>query len=293
LDRRQVFLLAAHFSSRETLGLFARLQAQTAGLGDSFILYHRRSGRPVPRAVLRRPHYVVDDDRLEKLGYYEPSFSLIPGRTHFPLLCFRQDHPYLFYWFIEYDVRFRGAWGDLFRHFEDSNEDLLTCHLRRYADEPAWSWWSSMSHENETIPPRDYVRSFNTVCRFSGRALEHVDQMHQAGWRGHQEVLVPTLLQRDGFRIRDLGGRGEFVAPGDRDRFYLDATDPHLADGTMRYRPPHVFLSRVPKGRLAHPVKTHRVIRCLAERLPIPVRRALSPTAIQRRLAALARYRHL
>jgi len=271
--------------------LFALLQAETEGLGDSFILYHRRSGRPVPRAVSRSPHYVVDDYRLEKLGYYEPSFSLIPGRTHFPLLCFRQDHPYLFYWYIECDVRFRGAWGDLFRYFENSDEDLLTCHLRRYADEPAWSWWNSMSHENETIARKDCIRSFNTVCRFSGRALEHVDRMHRAGWRGHQEVLVPTLLQRAGFTIRDLGGRGEFVAPGDEDRFYLDATGPQLRDGTMRYRPPHVFLSRVPKGKLAHPVKTHRVIRCLAERLPVSVQRAISPTAVQRRLAALTRHR--
>lgn len=284
-------MLATHFRSCETLRLFAQLQAQTEGSGDSFILYHKRSGRPVPRAVSRRPHYVVDDDRLERLGYHGPRLSLIPGSTHLPLLCFSQDHPYRFYWFIEYDVRFRGGWGDLFRYFDQADDDLLTCHLRRYADEPAWYWWSSMRHDRERIALEDHVRSLNTVCRFSGRALEHIDQMHRAGWRGHQEVLIPTLLERAGFKIRDLGGRGAFVAPGDEDRFYLDATSHELTDGTMRYRPPHVLLSRVPKGKLAHPVKTHRIVRRLAQRLPASVWHAVSPKAVRRRMTALGRHR--
>lgn len=290
MDGRQVFLLATHSCSREILRLFDGLRAETWGLGDSFILYHKKPGETVAGGITRRPHHVVDEERLRKLDYYKPRPSLIPGNTHLPLLCFCQDHhPYQFYWYIEYDVRFRGDWGDVFRRFDQAADDLLTCHVRHYAEEPGWYWWEELRHGSETIAPQQRLRSFNTVFRLSHSALEHIDDMHRAGWRGHHEVLLPTLLQRDGFRIRDLGGVGKFVAPGDQNRFYIDSSDSQLTDGTMRYRPPHVFLYSIPKGKLAHPVKARRKTRRLAQRLSALARYAVSPGTLGRRMAVIRR----
>lgn len=263
MDARQVFLLATHLASRETVRQFDRLRTETEGLGDSLILFHQAPKTTVPKSVVQRPHYVVDDDRLQRLGYYTSGPSLLPGRTHFPLVCFHQDHPHDFYWYIEYDVRFQGDWGDLFRFFHQAQEDLLTCHVRRHADEPGWWWWKTLGHDDENVPMEDRIRSFNTIYRISGGALGHVDRMHRGGWHGHEEVLIATLLHRGGFQLRDFGGEGDFVAPGSENRFYVDSSTPQLRDGTMRYRPPHSLLRRVPEGKLAHPVKPHRTTRAV------------------------------
>ena len=47
-------------------------------------------------------------------------------------------------------------------------------------------------------------KAFFPVFRISRAAIAKVDQGHRAGWLGHFEVLVPTLLAREGLAVQDL-----------------------------------------------------------------------------------------
>ena len=79
------------------------------------------------------------------------------------------------------------------------------------------------------------IRSFNPIFRISFDSLKHIDEMHSNGWKGHNEVLIPTLLHRKGFKIKDLDNNGNFV-------------------GSMRPYWSFICLLFKPKNKLFHPI---------------------------------------
>lgn len=256
--KRQVFLFVTHFYSNDIRRTFIHFRKSVGERGPCFILYHQRIGETAPKGILDLPHYIIDEKHLLDLGYYQPKFSLIPGSNHFCLLRFAREHDYDFYWHIEYDVRFSGAWAYFFDYYSGSDDDFLSSHIRWYAQEPGWSWWTHLEHAHTHIPKDKCLRSFNPVYRVSRNAVQYIDRMHQAGWAGHHEMLFPTLLHDRGLKIRDFGGTGNFVAPEDKNRFYIDSTGSDLSDGTMRFRNPHLLVWNKPKNKLIHPVKPGR-----------------------------------
>jgi hypothetical protein len=172
------------------------------------------------------------------------------------LQFFRDNPEFDYYWAIEYDVRFSGDWFFFFDSFKEANHDFFACHLRYHADEPDWPRWS-LDHPRHSIALGERLRCFNPMFRLSNRALSFLHVSLLDGWRGHNEVLFPTLLHHNGFAIADMGGNGQFTPPEVRENFYTEseATSIGLLDsGTMRYRPS--FLRVGPeKNKLYHPVK--------------------------------------
>jgi hypothetical protein len=89
------------------------------------------------------------------------------------------------------------------------------------------------------------------------------------GWRGHHEVLTPTLLYQNGFRLRDFGGDGSFVAPGEINAVYtsLGSSSGCLSvHGTLRFRPSRLSPG-LKSGMLYHPVKPISLMEPLDRRL--------------------------
>jgi hypothetical protein len=78
--------------------------------------------------------------------------------------------------------------------------------------------------------------------------------MHKMGWAGQQKVLMPTLLHQAGFKLRNFGGKGEFVHPEDQEKFYIDSTSHLLLDGSLCYRKLHLGYERV-EDKIFHPIK--------------------------------------
>jgi hypothetical protein len=256
----QAVLLAAHAYARAPFREFSRIREAVAERGDALLLWDQAGNARHADRVAALPRYEFDRDRLPDLGYpfLRPS-RMLPGSTHFPLLKFARERPHDTYWFIEYDVRFTGDWRVLFEHFESSEEDFISCRMGRCDAEPDWLWWDSLTHPDEVIPIEKRLRSFNPIYRISHRALQHIDQMHRQGWRGHHEVLLPTLLDQGGFTLRDFGGTGPLVHPDDHNRFYLepeseDGPNPWVGTGSMRWRPHFLFLLWRPRNKLFHPV---------------------------------------
>ena len=229
-------------------------------MGPSIILWDRSGGERHRRKISRFDRYEFDLHSVSALGLpFLIESKLIPGSIHLPLIQFARSHQFAHYWFIEYDVRFTGDWKKLFEYFEGSNADFLSSHVMRYSNLPKWFWWKSLSHRRESVADAKKIRSFNPIFRISHQALRYIDNAQKNGWVGHNEVLIATLLHQAGFKIRDFGGIGEFVAAADHNRFYLDSGPvPHrdmVVKGSLRFRPAYRFVWFRPRNKLYHPVK--------------------------------------
>jgi hypothetical protein len=180
--------------------------------------------------------------------YFPIAKSFFPYNVHFPLLYFYlQNNNYDYYWLIEYDVRFSGDWRFFFESFQDIEADLLTCRMWNYFDKPSWYWWRCIWHPKHFISLENRLSSFNPIYRISNPALRHLHQSHLDGWVGHYEVLVPTLLYGNGFKLVGIGGAERFVCPGQRNTFYTSKT--------FRWRPVFKTIG-VEINKLYHPIKS-------------------------------------
>ncbi len=243
---KNIFLFMCHTFEKETAQEYQKILRATKGIGETCVLFHFR-GNKLPSKLEKSKRYSFTDESLSHLKYSMFRKSITDGNCHFALLQFFLDNPeYDFYWLIEYDVRFSGDWRQFFNYFDRSKADLLSCYIRNYADTPNWPWWG-LKHPTKEIPLQERYASFEPIYRLSNRSLKLLDLLLRDGWRGHQEVVIPTLLYHYGFRLRDFGGEGKFVKPRDENRFYL-------YNSTLRWRP---LIKRVGKNdhKLYHPVK--------------------------------------
>ncbi|MGB3941161.1 MAG: hypothetical protein WBK96_06685 [Candidatus Manganitrophaceae bacterium] len=178
------------------------------------------------------------------------------GNTTFPILLFCRDNPdYRFYWRVEYDVWYHGPWDEFFDAFEANDSDLLTTTLFRPPLRPDWEWWRTLRKPWSHWRRVDKIRCFLGVSRLSRRACETLEHAFHDGWAGHDEVAVPTILRDYGLSLEDIGGDGEFVKPGNANRFYTNTPRRSLlAPGTF-VCPPRVPESLDQPGKLYHPVK--------------------------------------
>ena len=184
------------------------------------------------------------------------SKSVVTGNCIFPVLMFlktAKDFEYV--WRIEYDVRFSGDWRLLLQFFADNNSDFLGTTLFRYGFRPEWNWWRSLKSPIHDLGKKSLLRGFFPVFRLSRKACAILEKAYQAGWTGHYEVSIPTILNVYGCSIEDIGGDGEFVKPENINRFYTNTpAAPGLAPGTF-VCPPHSCSDLNLANKLYHPVK--------------------------------------
>lgn len=214
---------------------------------------------------------VIDPEDLFRRLPYPPieGFGIL-HHSHFPVLDFFLTHrDYDYYWFIEFDVRYSGDWRSFFTFFEPYTHDFIASHIRSYDEEPLWHWWDTLRHPVKTIGRGECLRSFNVIFRISNRGLEYIDREQQDGWQGFNEVSLPTLLHKGGYRIMDFGGDGRFTPPELKNRSY---TSHGLKDGllspfcTMSWRPSRRQTGRH-KNKLYHSVKPRQMVEPVTRRM--------------------------
>ena len=254
---RSIFLFLTDKESVTVLNVFKTLQKAVSHPDNALILFHQKE--PVITDALKNLNpFLFTYESLLDLNYIPIVMNIVPGSNHFPVLQFFLNYQhYDHYWVVEDDVRFTGEWQYLFDFFNDYDHDFISCHIRRFEQEPEWFWWGSLVHRFKNIPVDMRIRSFNPIYRISKRALHFIHCTLQEQWKGHHEVLLPTLLYHNGYKILDFGGDGDFIAVGSQDRFYTSSCgDPKgvLSEGTMRFRP--VWNEPGDKiNKLYHPVK--------------------------------------
>jgi hypothetical protein len=273
---RSAILILNHFSDRSLLRQHAQIEGTCRQEYDVFLLSDRtRPSLSFPRVRDRTKElrFTLEDligldypgkKDLAMAGAEQRSMKL--GNAELPVLLFFAMHShYKHYWLVEYDVRFSGSWHHLFSCFDSSDADLLGTSLIRYADFPDWSHWQSLVVPSMIPNDQDRLRGFFPLYRISNEALSCLHERYRQYCAGHMEVLVPTVLNRAGLRIEDIGGDGPFVKPANVNRFYTNRRlTNELSPGTFVYRPVHRAMGTEP-NKLWHPVKEqpHIVTRML------------------------------
>jgi len=150
----------------------------------------------------------------KKLGYKSKPFVNIPERhLKYPELYFSPEYhvlafylknqSYKYYWRMDYDVRFNGKWNKFFDSFLKNDADLIAANLKRYSKDDKWIMWNKINLVG--IDNNQKVAVFFPLVRFSNRALRLLDRKYKTGIYGFCEVIVPTLLNLEGFKIQDIG----------------------------------------------------------------------------------------
>lgn len=200
-------------------------------------------------------HFKFDSSVIEYLDYPMISDSITPGHVHFPLFYYflKQQPKSDFYWMIEYDVRFTGDWSYFFDSFKDNDRDFLAAHIKSCNDEPGWPWWK-LEHPEIDIPLSERLRSFNPIIRISKQAMTFLNDKFISGWKGHNEVLLVSLLKQYGYTIGDFNE--ESTSGGRKGEFYTCKSNKKgkLHVGTHRHKPP-MNQPGFRKNMLYHPVK--------------------------------------
>lgn len=251
-----VFLFQTHCLNPAVRKAYEEVAAGAAPFGETVLLFHQQS--PEPPVELRDYNaFVFTSSHFKSLGYTPLRNSFIPGSNHFALMAYYLRHPHFdHYWLVEHDVRYNGNWRQFFENFSGVNAGFISSHIHWAYEEPFWNWWFTLRHPKIFIPFQFRLRSFNPIYRISGRALRFIHAALLDNWRGHHELLFPTLLNLGGFTIIDFGGTGKFVLPGFENKHYTSCISKQgeLCEGTFRYRPvmPHVGPHI---NKLYHPVK--------------------------------------
>ena len=138
-------------------------------------------------------------------------------------------------WIIDERVHFDFAWDCFQRAFLMNNSDLVATEVRSHAEDPEWNWWASLKAPGEMVPEKPGVAALLPLTRLSRAAAEAVIKGVDAGWTGHPEALIPTLVNRAGLTIEDIGGTGSFT-PADRWSRWYDKRTWHW-DGAVEHIP--------------------------------------------------------
>lgn len=150
-----------------------------------------------------------------------------------------------FFWVIDEAVfASEETWKELYDEFARCDADLLATEVRVSFEDESWPWWNTLSPPQGCIAARGdrLMAALVPVLRFSRRALHAVCNALSAGWMGHPEVLIPTLVRQAGMTVEDIGGARSFTPVERVDRWYDHRT--------WHWKGPveHV------RGKLHHPV---------------------------------------
>ncbi|WP_142847692.1 hypothetical protein [Telmatospirillum sp. J64-1] len=253
-------LFLTHFVDETILAEYRKLKREAREEGqkrDVYLVYNTTehfTSLEVPSDV---DVFRFDAADIRRLNYSRKDMSISSYNIDlFVLNFFLANQPYDHYWVIEYDVRFSGRWSTLFDHFDNDPSDLLGTTVYRYSFNPSWVNWSSLVSPEPGISKVDMIRAFLPVYRISHQGLQAVHAAYRAGWAGHCECTVPTILNVAGLKVADIGGQGEFVAPENHNRFYTNnPLSRGHEPGSLVFRP--ILTAPGPEpDKLWHPVKS-------------------------------------
>jgi hypothetical protein len=263
--KREVILYYSHFCSPAVQREIARLRNELDSRYDIFTVgYCRSPGALGGIDCVPALEYSADDlislPYPGKISQFDPGNFF--GNADLVPMKFFLDRPYYdYYWIIEYDVRFSGAWPELFADLSSSSADLLCTTMQTWTENPNWAHWGTLTTGDEDVPLERRVKGFMPFCRLSHALLAACDARYRTGWNGHCEIIWPTIASLSGLRLEDIGGSSSFTPADRRGRYYQNTpSEWSQFPGTFVYRP--CFADRNlfgPQchftGMLWHPVK--------------------------------------
>lgn len=254
---KKAVLFISHRVNEDTMEKYQKLRNELSECCDVFWALDESKEKYIQPEDI--PFFRFNISDIHSLGYEMLYDDSIFGNVNFILQGFYKRYPdYDYYWSVEYDVVFTGDWRTLINAFEQTDSDLISCHIEKYdiKRNAHWDWWKPIVWVEEEIPLERCVKSFNPIFCLSNRALSFLDGYFRKGNCGHFETIMSTALHFYGFKLTDMGGLGEFTPPEFRNKFYVQGVG--INNGTMRFRPE--FLKEEIKAlgvtdKLFHPLK--------------------------------------
>jgi len=200
-------LFDAHKTDDFTLAQFGTYRRALEGVCEVVFVMHAAPG---VRYELPEGALVLDDAAIfDRAPCAKASQRrLLPGNVDLKMLAAVEalPGPERFF-FVEYDVlatrALRGALNDLIAYTE--GVDLAASFVRERSPDSTWMWWDTLlPPKGVACPPADFRKAFLPVTSFSRRMMTLYRAALNAGWTGHQEVLLPTIAQIHGLTLRDL-----------------------------------------------------------------------------------------
>lgn len=194
------------------------------------------NSKKVANGVLRPSEdlILVTEKDMKDMDLHFKSFHY---NVEYFLLWALEKYDYDYYWLVEYDVRYNGSWKYFLDQYINVGTDLLATWIRNEDAEPWYPFWETLS---QWMPCENKWAIFFPLSRFSRKSLFHLRERYRQNWHGYCEVVVPTVLKRDGFSVEDLNHPK---------RFYNEET--------WKWRP-EVSVERRFKNFLFHPVNDNK-----------------------------------
>ena len=116
-----------------------------------------------------------------------------------------------FWWRIEPDVAFSGAWSALLQRIDDASAgsheaDVLLPRVIPYRVDPGFPHYAKNLDVLQGLPKSSWCRSLVSIGRYSQRFMAHMAEVWHKGMIGFEEVFLPTqcVLLREKCRLRSL-----------------------------------------------------------------------------------------
>ena len=268
MQKTIAILFLTHKWNNSIEARYARIRRQTEGFADCYTI--AQSDCEVASSAEQNEVMSFDRFQLPQILGYEflHQNDVVPGCTHYPLVSFFRENKYDHYWLIEYDVEFSGDWKAILSLPLTLEFDFAASHFAVLSNSSKWYWlngfYAPVCVLNKKIIGvhrlyrkylfrRKYlVKSFNPIFCISYHALELLDHYQKLGWRGHQEVLLPTVMKINKMRTIDLVEKG--CALGSQ----IEPGVPGTELSTNRHRPEisrKEFVERFRKNTIYHPIK--------------------------------------
>jgi hypothetical protein len=127
-------------------------------------------------------------------------------------------------WLIDEKVFFEDGLDEFRSNFDLCPADLLATEVRTHSEDAHWHWWKSLRAPDGENPLTHGVAALLPLMRLSRAAVEVILRGIDEGWTGHPEAMLPTLVNRAGLVIEDVGGIGQFTPPDRIGRWYDERT---------------------------------------------------------------------
>jgi len=261
-ENKTLVIFQTHILNEDIISEFERIKT-ASGKQTSVVLFYDNTPSDFDASWFQSEgdYFLFDTETVFSFFGIDFNEGYLYGNANLPLLYYFSRYPeYQYYWLIEYDVRFTGDWPSFFNSFKASESDLLGTTLYSYQYCTDWTYWESLKPPHRQIDRDKMIRGFFPIVRYSKRACERLVNAYLEGWRGHFEVLVPTVLSMQGFSIEDIGGDCEFTPAERRNHFYQNTPkNEALAPGTFRFQPSHSLPLELP-DMLYHPIKPAKYV---------------------------------
>lgn len=244
-NEESAVIYVSHYVTPGTLLEYYKIKKD---LNEKKQIYWMYQGKNAPSILKRKSIKLIRFGKRDMTRWSRAmnGRGIVPGNSHVLLFKAKEKLNGEYFWFIEYDVRFKNRWGEVLNQFDKDEYDLLSSFLQIPFKDKSWEHWKSIN-----LPYNKFARSFNPLCRVSRNLLSRIESLLEDGYWAHHETLLASTCYNESFGAKDIG---KILYKRKKIRLY-ERMKWNSAKESYNYRPAKVTSVFEKKNKLVHPVK--------------------------------------